>query len=56
MTQEQFNEQMDTRADKMVCPDKMAIRGAIAFAARMCLYYPELAKVWYDSKPKVTMD
>ena len=56
MTQEQFNEQMDTRPDKMVCPDKMALRAAIAFATRMCLDHPELAKVWYDGIPKVTMD
>ena len=56
MTQEEFNNQMDTRADKMCCPDKMAIKGAIAFAARMCLEHPELARVWYDAKPKVTLD
>lgn len=56
MTQEQFNEQMSTRPDKWSHLDKRAVKAGIAFAARMCTTYPELAKVWYDSLPKATQD
>ena len=56
MTQEQFNEQMNTRADKWSHLDKRAVKAGIAFAARMCVTYHELAKVWYDSLPKAAME
>ena len=56
MTQEQFNKQMKDFVERCNCPDKVALRAMINFSARMCLDYPELAKVWYDGVPKVSMD
>ena len=56
MTQEQFDKQMKDFPERCCCPDKVALRAMINFSARMCLDHPELANVWYDGVPKVSMD
>ena len=56
MTQEEFVKRMNDYKSLYDFPESFMIRGAMGFTARMCLAYPELAKVWYDSLPKATQD
>ncbi len=57
MTQEQFDKQMEMWRNMYTDPNERCIaRGAIARTARLCTEHPDLAKVWYDKLPKVTMD
>ena len=57
MTQEQFDRQMEMWRNMYTDPNERSIaRGAIARTARLCTEHPDLAKVWYDKFPKVTMD
>lgn len=53
---ERFTEKMDAWKARYNYPDNIPIKATMAFTARMCTTYPELAKVWYDSLPKVTQD
>ena len=56
MTKEEFAERIDTYKKRYNYPEVISIKGAMAFMARMCITYPEVAKEWYDSLPKATMD
>ena len=56
MTQEKFNESIEAWKARYNHPDNIPIKAAIAFTMRMCTSYPELAKNYYDSLPKVTQD
>ena len=59
MTQEEFTAQMERYKARYTDEDlalRISVKGAIAFTARMCTMYPDLAKEWYDSLPKATMD
>ena len=56
MTQEEFIQKFEDYKDRYNYPEKIAIKGAISFAVRMCTTYPELAKEYYNSLPKATMD
>ena len=37
-------------------PERISIKGAMAFMARMFYQYPSVAREWYENLPKVTMD
>ena len=37
-------------------PERISIKGAMAFMARMFYQYPDAAREWYKNLPKVTMD
>lgn len=37
-------------------PERISIKGAMAFMARMFYQYPSVAREWYETLPKVTMD
>ena len=56
MTKEEFAERIYTYKKRYKYPEVISITGAMAFMARMCITYPEVAKEWYDSLPKATMD
>lgn len=53
---EKFTEKMDAWKARYNYPDNIIVRGAMAFTARMFYMYPEVAREWYDSLRKVTMD
>ena len=36
--------------------ERISIKGAMAFMARMFYQYPDAAREWYKNLPKVTMD
>jgi len=56
MTKEEFIERIEDWKARFNYPDSIPIKATIAFMGRMCTTYPELAKEWYDSLPKATMD
>ena len=37
-------------------PERVSIKGAMAFMARMFYQYPSVAREWYENLPKATMD
>ena len=37
-------------------PERVSIKGAMAFMARMFYQYPDVAREWYENLPKATMD
>ena len=37
-------------------PERISIKGAMAFMARMFYQYPSVAREWYENLPKATMD
>lgn len=37
-------------------PERVSIKGAMAFMARMFYQYPDAAREWYENLPKATMD
>jgi len=53
---EKFTEKMDAWKARYNYPDNIIVKGAMAFTARMFYMYPKVAREWYDSLPKVTLD
>lgn len=53
---EKFAEKMDAWKARYNYPDNIPIKAAMAFTARMFYQYPNVARQWYDSLPKATMD
>lgn len=53
---EKFTEKMDAWKTRYNYPDNIPIKAAMAFTARMFYMYPKVARAWYDSLPKVTLD
>ena len=51
-----FTEKMNAWKARYNYPDNIPIKAAMAFTARMFYQYPNVARQWYDSLPKVTMD
>ena len=37
-------------------PERISIKGAMAFMARMFYQHPSVAREWYENLPKATMD
>lgn len=53
---EKFTEKMDAWKARYNYPDNFSIKATMAFTARMFYMYPNVAREWYDSLPKVTLD
>jgi len=53
---EKFTEKMDAWKARYNNPDSIPIKATMAFTARMFYMYPNAAREWYDSLPKVTLD
>ena len=53
---EKFTEKMDDWKARFSRPDDIPIKATMAFTARMFYMYPNVAREWYDSLPKVTQD
>lgn len=53
---EKFTEKMDAWKARYNYPNNIPIKAAMAFTARMFYQYPNVARQWYDSLPKATMD
>lgn len=53
---EKFTEKMDAWKARYNHPDNIPIKATMAFTARMFYMYPNVAREWYDSLPKVTQD
>lgn len=53
---EKFTDKIKTFQERYKYPEIVSIKGAMAFMARMFYQYPNIARQWYDSLPKVTMD
>ena len=54
---EKFTKKMDAwKARYNNYPDNIIVKGTMAFTARMFYMYPNVAREWYDSLPKVTLD
>ena len=53
---EKFTEKIKTFQGRYKYPEILSIKGAMAFMARMFYQYPNVARQWYDSLPKITMD
>jgi len=53
---EKFTEKMDAWKARYNHPDNIPIKATMAFTARMFYMYPNVAREWYDSLPKATMD
>ena len=51
-----FTQKMDDWKARYNHPDNIPIKATMAFTARMFYMYPDVARQWYDSLPKVTMD
>lgn len=51
-----FTNKVDTFKARYKHPEIVSIKGAMAFMARMFYQYPNVARQWYDSLPKATMD
>lgn len=56
MDLKKFTEKMNAWKARYNYPDNIPIKAAMAFTARMFYQYPNVARQWYDSLPKVTMD
>ena len=56
MTKEEFSERIDNFKKRYKYPEIISIKGAMAFMARMFYQYPNVAREWYESLPKATMD
>lgn len=56
MDLEKFTEKMDSWKARYDHPDNIPIKATMAFTARMFYQYPKVAREWYDSLPKVTLD
>ena len=53
---DKFTEKIRTFQERYKHPESITIKGAMAFMARMFYQYPNVAKLWYESLPKATMD
>ncbi len=53
---EKFTEKMDAWKARYNHLDNIPIKATMAFTARMFYMYPNIAREWYDSLPKVTLD
>lgn len=53
---EKFTEKIKTFQGRFKHPENISVKGAMAFMARMFYQYPNVARLWYDSLPKATMD
>ena len=53
---EKFTDKIKTFQERYKYPEIVSIKGAMAFMARMFYQYPNVARQWYDSLPKATMD
>ena len=53
---EKFAEKINTFQARYKHPTITSIKGAMAFMARMFYQYPNVAREWYESLPKATMD
>lgn len=53
---EKFTEKMEDWKARYNYPDNIPIKATIAFTARMFYMYPDVARQWYDSLPKITQD
>ena len=52
-----FTEKIDSFTERYKNnPERVSIKGAMAFMARMFYQYPSVAREWYDNLPKATMD
>lgn len=51
-----FTKKMNDWKARYNHPDNIPIKATMAFTARMFYQYPNVARRWYDSLPKVTMD
>lgn len=53
---EKFTQKMNDWKARYNHPDNIPIRATMAFTARMFYMYPNVAREWYNSLPKVTQD
>jgi len=54
---EKFTEKIDSFKERYKNnPERVSIKGAMAFMARMFYQYPSVAREWYENLPKATMD
>lgn len=53
---EKLTEKIKTFQGRYKHPESISIKGAMTFMARMFYQYPNVARKWYDSLPKATMD
>lgn len=53
---DKFIEKINTFQGRYKYPEITSIKGAMAFMARMFYSYPNVAREWYESLPKATMD
>lgn len=53
---EKFTEKVKTFQARYKHSESISVKGAMAFMARMFYRYPNVARQWYDSLPKATMD
>lgn len=52
-----FTEKIDSFTERYKNnPERVSIKGAMAFMARMFYQYPSVAREWYENLPKATMD
>ena len=52
-----FTEKIDSFTERYKNnPERVSIKGAMAFMARMFYQYPTVAREWYENLPKATMD
>ena len=56
MDLEKFTEKIKTFQGRYKHPEIVSVKGAMAFMARMFYQYPNVARLWYEQLPKVTMD
>ena len=53
---DKFTEKIKTFQGRYKHPEIVSIKGAMAFMARMFYQYSNVARQWYDSLPKATMN
>lgn len=53
---EKFTQKMNDWKARYNHPDNIPIKATMAFTAKMFYQYPNIAREWYDSLPKATMD
>ena len=52
-----FTEKIDSFKERYKNnPERVSIKGAMVFMARMFYQYPSVAREWYENLPKATMD
>ena len=52
-----FTEKIDSFTERYKNnPERVSIKGAMAFMARMFYQYPSVSREWYENLPKATMD